>query len=275
MPKQNFLIILCGLPASGKSTFAFKFKSILEMTREKAKVTIIDPDRIRKDLYSGFFNYKKESLVRKKNLKEIQKALEKGKIVISDDLNYYTSMRHDLKDVAEKVKVAFYIIHISTPIEQCIIWNKQRGEPIPNEVIYKINEKFDLFNTYAWDKPFRTLNLKKNLDLEGKIKLLLKEIEHDIKLNSELDSMQKTEKTKNRYNEKLDQITRKIVNNYVKGLKDESLIKKLVSLRKVFIKQNLDKVMSNSEIKKKFTNFLKMELKEENFNFFHQNNFKK
>ena len=275
MPKQNFLIILCGLPASGKSMFAFKFKSISEMTRRKVKVTIIDPDRIRKDLYSGFFNYRKESLVRKKNLKEIQKALKKGKIVISDDLNYYTSMRHDLKDVAEKVKVAFYIIHISTPIEQCIIWNKQRGEPIPNEVIYKINEKFDLFNTYAWDKPFRKLNLKKILDLEGKIKLLLKEIEHDIKLNSEQDSNEKPQKTKNRYNEKLDQITRKIVNNYVKGLKDESLIKKLVSLRKVFIKHNLDKVMSNSEIKKKFTNFLKMELKEENFNFFHQNNFKK
>ena len=59
MPKRNFLIILCGLPASGKSTFAHKFKSIVENVNDQI-VSIVDPDKIRKNLYSGNFNYKKE-----------------------------------------------------------------------------------------------------------------------------------------------------------------------------------------------------------------------
>jgi len=275
MSKPNYLIILCGLPASGKSTFAYRFKSILEMTRENAQAIIVDPDRIRKELYPGFFNYKKESLVRRKNLTQIQKALKKGIVVISDDLNYYTSMRHDLKNVAEKFEVPFYIIHISTPLEQCVIWNKQRGKPIPSEVIHKIDEKFDFFNTYAWDKPFNTFNLLEIKDLEESIKLLIKQIEQDIKLNTEKAIMHKSQKIKNRFNEKLDQITRKIVNSFLKDLNDNSLIPKILMLRKEFIKENLDKVMSTSEINKNFTYFLKTQLKEEKGNSSPWKNFKK
>ena len=273
MPNRNYLIILCGLPASGKTMFANRFKSILEMNREESLIVIVDPDKIRNALYPGVFNYKKENLVRKKTLKEIQKALKKGVIVISDDLNYYASMRHDLKDVAEKLKVSFYIIHISTPVEQCINWNIERGEPIPNEIIYKIEEKFDSFNTYAWDKPFITLNILKVMDLDDKIKQILKQIDQDIKLSSE--QAIKYKKIKNRYNENLDQITRKIVNRYVKDLNDKSLITKILKLRKEFITQNLDKGMSNSEIDKRFTYFLNDQLKEGKINSPPHNNFKK
>ncbi|TFG17292.1 MAG: adenylyl-sulfate kinase [Promethearchaeota archaeon] len=269
MLKRNYLIILCGLPASGKSKFAREVKSILETSRNGAYARIVDPDRIRKKLYSGVFNYKKESIVRKRNLREIQSALKKGFIVISDDLNYYTSMRHDLKEVAVKLHLPYYIIHISTPVDQCITWNEKRGKPIPNEVIYNINQKFDLFNTYSWDTPFSSFNLSEVMNLRPKIEQLLKLIEQDIKLTLEQSVINKTQKIKNRYKEKLDQITRKIVNHYLKDLSDNSLITEILSLRKVFIKQNLDKEMSNSEIAQKFNYFLKMQLKREKFNSSH------
>ena len=184
MHKHNYLIILCGLPASGKSTFANKFKSILEITTKDSQAIIIDPDRIRNNLFPEFFNYKKESIVRKKNLREVRKALKEGIIVISDDLNYYTSMRHDLKDIADKYKLPYYIVHISTPLEQCIIWNKQLGEPIPNELIQNIDKKFDSFHSYAWDIPFISLNLLKITNLDQKIRQLLELIKQDMKLSS-------------------------------------------------------------------------------------------
>lgn len=266
MLKRNYLIILCGLPASGKSRFANKFKSLLEKTREGSQAIIIDPDKIRDELYDGVFDYKKEKRVRKKNLKEIRMALKKEIIVISDDLNYYTSMRHDLKNIAEKLKLPYYIIHVSTPLEQCIIWNKERGEPIPNEIIYNIDRKFDSFHSYAWDKPFISLNLLNISDLERKIRQILELIEHDIKLSSEEAIKLKLQRIKNRYNEKLDHITRKVVNLYVKDLNDKLLITKMLRLRKEFIKQNMDKDMRNSEIKKKFTFFLKTQMKEDKIN---------
>ena len=224
MPNQNYLIILCGLPASGKSTFAYKFKSILEKVSDQALVSIVDPDKIRKNLYSGNFNHKREKIVRKRNLKNVKKALKNGFIVISDDLNYYSSMRHDLKEIAEKVDIPFYIIHISTPVDQCVIWNEKRGKPIPNQVIQSINQKFDLFDTYSWDKPVTSIDLSEITNLDMNIRNLLKIIEQDIKLTSEQHQKISLKKTRNRYKENLDQTTRQIVNEYVTNLEETSLI---------------------------------------------------
>ena len=72
----NYLICLVGLPASGKSTFAQKFKEIIEQKSDDNSVIIIDPDIIRESITPGDFNHKKEKSVRKKNLKSIKK---KGK----------------------------------------------------------------------------------------------------------------------------------------------------------------------------------------------------
>jgi len=71
MTKRNYLIILCGLPASGKSSFAKKFKHIYERTKDAIQVKIVDPDKIRVRLYSGVFNYKKEF---KRNSKSFKKG---------------------------------------------------------------------------------------------------------------------------------------------------------------------------------------------------------
>jgi tRNA uridine 5-carbamoylmethylation protein Kti12 len=261
MLNRNFLIILCGLPASGKSTFARNLKSFLEMNSNQ-EVMIIDPDKIRNELYSGTFDPRKENLVKKKNLKKIRKALKKGFIAISDDLNYYTSMRHDLKEVAEKRKVPFYIIYISTPVEQCIIWNDARGKSVPSNVINNIYEKFDYFNTYSWDKPFRTFNLSEIDNPVKEIKQLLKEIEQNINLTIKQYVINKSQKFKNPYKENLDHITRKIVNHYMNNWNERSNVSKILSLRKEFIKHNLDNEMSNVEIAKKFDLFLKKQLQE-------------
>ncbi|MFX1258837.1 MAG: adenylyl-sulfate kinase, partial [Promethearchaeota archaeon] len=103
MVKNNFLICLTGLPASGKTTFANQLKDIIEKRINNFKVKVVDPDKIRGNLTPHEFNYNNEQIIRKKNLEDIQNGLKQGYIVISDDLNYYTSMRHDLKEIAENL----------------------------------------------------------------------------------------------------------------------------------------------------------------------------
>ena len=98
---KNFLIILTGLPASGKTTFARMLKKGLEKKINSHKIKIIDPDEIRTSLSYGKFDPTKEQIVREKNLAKVEKSLKEGYIVISDDLNYYTSMRHDLKNISD------------------------------------------------------------------------------------------------------------------------------------------------------------------------------
>ena len=122
------MICLAGLPASGKSTFASKLKKTLESKFNRLVVKIIDPDIIRQNISSGNFDYRLEPKVREYYLTETRKELQLGMIVISDNLNYYSSMRHDLKKLTENFELKFFIIHISTPYNVCLQWNKKRDQ---------------------------------------------------------------------------------------------------------------------------------------------------
>jgi tRNA uridine 5-carbamoylmethylation protein Kti12 len=262
MIKKNFLICLTGLPASGKTSFAHALKLILEKNLKLMKVNIIDPDEIRKKLYPEIFDPTQEQHVRNKNVHDIKHALQEGFIVISDDLNYYTSMRHDLKEISENVGVTFYIVHISTPFERCLKWNEKRGKPIPDQVIFKIREKFDAFGKYSWDYPDAIYDLSQydNLDdvAEDFLDIIMKDSMGS--RNSEL------EKAKINYNsnldhERIDRITRMVVGEILQNPESLSKKKDILEYRKKYIKASLNKSLSKLEIITSFKEYLEKKLK--------------
>lgn len=261
MVSKNFLICLVGLPASGKTTFAKKFKEFIEQKLDIFKVKIIDPDKIRNKLAPDEFDYKKEQLVRKHNLNKIENALKDGNIVISDDLNYYSSMRHDLKRIAERLNLSFFIIHISTPLEICIKWNKDRGELIPDSVIEKIAHKFDNFDKYNWDYPIAKINLSEVRNFNEIFEHLMSKIIYNIE---NLYGWKKTEEnlkqSSNLYNEMLDKITRHIVGEILKNPEFSVIKNKILKYRKLYIKTNLNKPLNESLIAQTFKEYLENNL---------------
>lgn len=256
--KGNFLVCLTGLPSAGKSTLANELKKeILEQNPNK-KVQIIDPDIIRTKLTGDTFDPAKEETVRQKNLKQIKESLEDGYIVISDDLNYYSSMRHDLREVAESVNVPFFIIYVSTPLKTCLKWNKKRGFPIPNKVIHKINEKFDDFDKYKWDTPDIVVDLSMVKNRTQKIAEFLDIIKKKLqKVKTEENRQtQPKENNRNLYHERLDSITRDIVAQLLEDPKYRNEKLKILAARKRFVKTNLNKEIAISQIPKRFKEFL-------------------
>ncbi|MFX0001178.1 MAG: AAA family ATPase [Candidatus Hodarchaeota archaeon] len=261
MNNKNFLICLVGLPASGKSTFAKLLKFAIEKKYNNSKVRIIDPDIIRLNLTANKFDYKKEHIIRKENLKKIKTELEKGYIVISDDLNYYSSMRHDLKDIADTLGIDFFIIHIATPIEICMNWNVKRGEPIPNMVIKRIYERFDNFNRYKWDVADAIYDLSQMIELNPFVEDFLEKVlvkEYDKKC--EIKSIEMKKRTSNLDNENLDKITRIYVGRLLHQSSYLPLKKRIIKLRKIFVKQNKNRTFSELEISKSFRFFLEKNL---------------
>ena len=257
----NYLICLAGLPASGKSTFARKYKEILEQKFENESVKIIDLDLIRNSLVPGDFNYKKEKRVRKKNLKLIQKALTKGDIVISDDLNYFSSMRHEILEIADKSKSNCYIIHISTPLEVCLKWNEKRGGNIPEEVIKNISQKFDNFNRYAWDKPLAKIDLSKISNLSQKVEDIMEIIRSDVnKAKISLKTVKESIKHSNANNERLEKITRKFVGQLFRNPKYLQNKERILEIRRQFVMENLNKSLSKSKISRTFKSYLEKHL---------------
>jgi tRNA uridine 5-carbamoylmethylation protein Kti12 len=258
---KNFLICLVGLPASGKSTFAKILKTEIKKKYKEFHIKIIDPDIIRQKLTPNEFDFEKEHIIRKENLKKIRYELNKGHIVISDDLNYYSSMRHDLKNITDMLNINFFVIHITTPIEICLKWNNNRGTPIPNMVINKIHEKFDKFNKYRWDVKDTEYDLSKMENLNHLVEDFLEKIVIKREnMKSELKIIKIKNDLSNLDNKNLDKLTRIYVGKLLQNSSYLPLKKSIIKLRKNYVRLNKNKALKEPEISKFFKLYLENNL---------------
>ncbi|MFW9843846.1 MAG: AAA family ATPase [Candidatus Thorarchaeota archaeon] len=156
---NQFILVLCGLPASGKSTLADAIQIALDH-----EVEIVRTDDWRDDAYYTDWKPEKEKPVRQKALARVKELVTEGKSIIHDDTNYYTSMRHELFEIAVEKKCGFAIIHVSTPVLVALRWNQEReGTKIPDSVIHDVFERFDNPGSrYLWD----TADLEVSLEIQ-------------------------------------------------------------------------------------------------------------
>ena len=159
MIMNQFILALCGLPASGKSTLADAIQIALDYN-----VEIIRTDEWRDEAYYTDWKPEKEKPVREKALTRVKELVGEGKNVIHDDTNYYTSMRHELFKIAIENECGFAIVHVATPVSVALEWNKEReGSQIPDSVIHDIFERFDNpGHRYLWD----TSDLEVSLEMQ-------------------------------------------------------------------------------------------------------------
>lgn len=258
---KNFIVCLTGLPASGKTTFANILRKAIKKKFNTEKIILVDPDVIRQVITPSKFDYRSEPEVRKKNIIEIREKLHEGNIVISDDLNYYTSMRHDLKKLSEEFKICFFIIHISTPLEICLKWNKMRGKPIPNKIIRRINRKFDNFGKYNWDNPEANFDMSQIQDFNIKLEDVVERIMARVINTEEISEKEDKESIiLNKDNENLDKITRDYVGKLLQDSKLLAMKKVIIKARKIFVNINKNKSLKENDIPIAFRDYLEKRL---------------
>jgi tRNA uridine 5-carbamoylmethylation protein Kti12 len=179
-------------------------------------------------------------------------------IVINDDLNYYSSMRHDLKSIADDLRINFYIIHISTPLELCLKRNEKRGKPIPNRVIQKIHIKFDNFKKYKWDRPFKTYSSTQSRDPVKFIEDLIIKIAEDLKKTTTRTTVRNSLHSSNLA--ALDLITRKYVGRLLDVPQNLSHKGDILKYRKSFIKKRKNYLTDTKAILEDFKRYLAQNL---------------
>ncbi|XES77072.1 MAG: selenocysteine-specific translation elongation factor [Candidatus Bathyarchaeia archaeon] len=162
---QNYpyLLILCGLPASGKTTISKTVASVLE-DKHGVSTMVVSSDDFRDMLSysSNGFKPERETSVKTLYEKAIATGLEQGFLVISDDLNYYKSMRSDLRHIAKRLDSDYDLIFVDTPVEQALKWNQNRESPLPQALIEELNQKLDPpKGDYKWDTPLVTVDPSK------------------------------------------------------------------------------------------------------------------
>lgn len=228
------LIVLMGLPSSGKSTIAKLLSTALKDEFDIVNF-VIGTDEIRKLVPSQMeqFDPNLEPLIKDITLNTIKFCLKNNYLVINDDMNYYTSMRHELKQIAEENQTHFILIHIQIPLEVALEWNENRGLPIPQEVIQTVYERFDEPGDYNWDTPLLTIQSNETAPELAKDEILSKVLPI---ITSPYHPIPVQQPSKPSNAEKIDKITRNIVAEFAQSIKDLALLKKVSKFRIDYLK---------------------------------------
>lgn len=134
------LILMCGIPASGKSSFARNaedtdYENIYYVSRDGIRFGLIASD----DDY-----FKREKAVFKEFVKDIEKGLYAGKTVYADATHINPASRSKLLKALHIQPKELGAVYFETPLEVCLERNAKRVGRfrVPDEVIKKMAKNY-------------------------------------------------------------------------------------------------------------------------------------
>ena len=132
---KNVLIVMCGLPASGKSTYS-------QWLAESGIFQRVCPDLIRKELYGDENIQGDGKRVFETAYHDIKEYACLGENVVFDATNINAKRR---KELVKEMRPYFDVIickWFSTPLLTCKLRNAKRERQVPYEVIERMWENF-------------------------------------------------------------------------------------------------------------------------------------
>jgi len=130
------VIVMCGLPRSGKSTWT---------DIHKHKHVVINRDAIRKNIFGHQFFAPAESFVRAIAESMVQILLMQDKSVIIDETCITRKKRDVWRRLASSSNAKFKIVYINTA--HCVVYSRNKsslpGEKLPEDVIQGMIKNFE------------------------------------------------------------------------------------------------------------------------------------
>lgn len=146
MSNRLKLIVMCGLSASGKSTVAKELAV-------KYDAAIVSSDAIREELCGSVSDQSKNEEVFKIFHRRIREYLNRGQSVIADATNITMKSRQTNMENVKGLNVEKVAYIVPKRVEDCVRDNIDRKHPVPEEVIYKQEKRFQIpFIEEGFDK---------------------------------------------------------------------------------------------------------------------------
>lgn len=138
-------IMMCGLPASGKSTYAQKLA-------KEQNANIHSSDEIRKELSGDINNQDINKLVFKTLHNRVKEDLRNGKNCIYDATNISYKRRMAFLQELNKIPCEKICVLVAATYKDCLDRNAQRERNVPEEVIKRMYMNFNTPYYYeGWD----------------------------------------------------------------------------------------------------------------------------
>jgi len=153
------LIVLCGVPSSGKT---YRAKEIIEwLKNEQKNVHIVSEDTLLIDKQKAYSTSLLEKNSRASLKAGVERFLTKDVTVISDSLNYIKGYRYELFCIARAANTPMCVIMCDSPPEVCTEWNSERPETEQwsEEMFNELTMRFEAPNPRnKWDSQLVVLH---------------------------------------------------------------------------------------------------------------------
>lgn len=153
------LVLMCGLPSSGKSKRVAELVAYLKDNCE-VDIHVLTEDFTNVTKNACYTSPREEKLKRGSLKSNVERHLTSDCIVILDSLNYIKGYRYELFCVSKHVKTTYCVILCETPTEEAKDWNSKRpeNEKYSEEVFDALVMRFEPPNSQnRWDHPLFTL----------------------------------------------------------------------------------------------------------------------
>lgn len=130
------LIMMRGLPASGKSTRA------KELETELGNAVRLNLDLLREMLHYSVWSGTREGLTQEAELALANRFLTKNMVVIVDDTNLGQSHLDKWKNVALAFNAKFEVVDMETSLEDCILRDNKRADQVGFDVITNMARRY-------------------------------------------------------------------------------------------------------------------------------------
>lgn len=154
------LVVLCGLPSSGKTKRAEELADVLRQRCSDKEVHLVKDDFSTIEKNSCYASSREEKTARGQLKSSVERHLSQDTFVVLDSLNYIKGFRYELFCVAKHVKSTQCVIHCDTPSETAKEWNSRRsdGERYSEEIFDALVMRFEPPDSRnRWDQPLFTL----------------------------------------------------------------------------------------------------------------------
>lgn len=138
MKKQHKIIVLRGLPGSGKSYWCREY-----MKEHPDNVVRVNKDDLRAMMHSSVYSKGKENEVLAVRDFIVEQSLAIGKDVLVDDTNFASKHLARLEEIAAKFNAIVEIKDFShVPLETCLEQNLRRSTPVREKVIRSMYNQY-------------------------------------------------------------------------------------------------------------------------------------
>ena len=141
------ILLVCGLPGSGKSVFSKQFFSNSgrdRVNRKEIHRLLYEMIHFGKRWTEQEFDAVDEHLVKHVERKIIEQLLQKNQKVLIDNTSVSESSRKTYVGIAQQMHKTIGAVFLHTPPATCLKRNREREDPVPERVISNLAAAIDL-----------------------------------------------------------------------------------------------------------------------------------